>query len=172
MGFGLPFIIRRTPARTLVGHSGGLPGFLTETNVSIKEKLGVIVLSNSLDAKPAMVTAQAFDWVGGAIRQAAKTPDADPPPSHQDALSGTYRSSFWEFHVMPLDGKFVILEITSSKPKATIATLEPVEGSKVEFRVTDGNPFYALGESVTFDLDDDGRAESMTYGRMTSRRVK
>ena len=172
MGFGLPFIIRKTPARTLVGHSGGLPGFLTETNVSTEEKLGVIVFSNSLDAQHEAVTDRAFDWVGGAIRQAKGAPDAEAPPPHWDALTGTYRSSFWDLHVMPLDGKLVLLTITSPKPKATIASLEPVGDSKVKFRVSDGSPFYPLGESVTFRLDDDGRAESMTYGRMTSRRVK
>ena len=177
MGFGLTFIVRKHPDRVLVGHSGGYPGFRTATYVSPEEKLGVIVFSNSLDAEPSpgdplSVVDRVFEWVGGAIKQAHEAFDANTPQPHWEALTGTYRNLIWDLHVMALDGELVVLSITDPKPKATIATLEPVNDSKVRYRVVEGNPFYGLGETVTFRLDENGRAEFMLYGRLESPRVK
>jgi hypothetical protein len=72
---------------------------------------------------------------------------------------------------MPLDGKLVVLSITDGNPKATSATLLPVNGSKTQYRVAEGPPIYDLGETVTFRLDENGQADFMRFGKLESPRV-
>lgn len=175
-GFGLTFMIHKYPDRVLVGHGGAYPGFRTATFVSPEEKLGVIVLANSLDAQPypgdaLSVVERAFDWVGGAIKQAREGRGVEQPQPHWEALTGTYRNIWKELHVMPLDGKLVVLSITDGNPKATSATLLPVNGSKTQYRVAEGPPIYDLGETVTFRLDENGQADFMRFGKLESPRV-
>jgi CubicO group peptidase (beta-lactamase class C family) len=46
-GYGLGLQLSRAGDRVLVGHSGGMPGFLSNVSVSRKEKIGAVVLASS-----------------------------------------------------------------------------------------------------------------------------
>ena len=46
-GYGLGLQLARVGDRVLVGHSGGMPGFLSNISVSRKEKIGSVVLASS-----------------------------------------------------------------------------------------------------------------------------
>ena len=46
-GYGLGLQLARAGDRVLVGHSGGMPGFLSNVSVSRKEKTGSVVLASS-----------------------------------------------------------------------------------------------------------------------------
>ena len=76
-GWGLGFHIVRQEERTLIGHDGSYPGYLTATYISPAEKLGVIVFTNSLDAQPypgqpLSVVDRAVEWLGPAVTNALK----------------------------------------------------------------------------------------------------
>jgi CubicO group peptidase (beta-lactamase class C family) len=46
-GYGLGLQLARAGDRVLVGHSGGMPGFLSNVSVARKEKVGAVVLASS-----------------------------------------------------------------------------------------------------------------------------
>ena len=178
-GFGLTFMIYKTPDRVLVGHSGGYPGFRTSTFVSVREKLGVIVFTNSLDAQPypgqpLSIADRAFKWVGGAIAEARAEPESKSKRQKADYshLEGTYRHVWGDSHVMELDGELVVIDITAPTPKKSLSILEPQGKSKLTFRVTRGEPVLFLGETVTFQTGQDGTAHTMVLTRTEAARVK
>tara|TARA_B100000029_G_scaffold454386_1_gene480868 strand:+ start:72 stop:1544 length:1473 start_codon:yes stop_codon:yes gene_type:complete len=178
-GFGLTFIVYKQEDRMLVGHSGGFPGFLTATFISPEEQLAVIVFSNSLDAQPypgqpLSIVDRAFDWVGGAIAKAQAGPSstAKHRKDRYKHLKGTYRCIWGDSQVMELDGQFVVINITHPHPKKTISVLQPMDESRLRFRVTRGDPFVPLGERVSFLTDKDGNAHSMVLGRTKWSRVE
>ena len=51
--WGLGFVARRHGEHTLVGHSGSCPGYQTNFSMDVDERLGVIVLTNAGDGRPA-----------------------------------------------------------------------------------------------------------------------
>jgi len=178
-GFGLTFMIFKKPGRELVGHLGGYPGFRTSTLISAREKLGVIVFTNSLDAQaypgqPLSITDRAFEWVGGAIAEARAEPESQSKRHNAEYshLEGTYRCIWGDSHVMELDGELVVIDITDPAPKKSLSILEPLGESKLTFRVTKGEPLLFLGETVTFKTGKDGIAHTMVIGRAESTRVK
>ena len=57
--------------------------------------------------------------------------------------------------------KVVIVDPTAPDPKETVATLEPVKKRKHTFRYADGSGYLPLGETVVFQLGEDGKARSV-----------
>ncbi len=176
-GWGLAFHLRKTEDRLLVGHSGGYPGFKTSTYCSPDEKIGVIVFSNSLDAQPypgepLSVVDRAFEWVGDAIAKSKDDLKPMTPEATWKPLSGTYRNIWSDIQVLGLDGALVALDITNPNPKSTVSKLEPIEKSETTFRVMEGNPFFSLGDIVSFTLGEDGKAVRMMIGDFSFSRVE
>ena len=175
-GFGLTFMSFKQKERVLIGHSGGYPGFLTSTFISPEEKLAVIVFSNSLDAQPTpgdplSVADRAFEWIGNAMAKAKEEPNQKCPKARYRSLTGTYRCIWWDWRVMELDGEFVALKITHPHPKKTISILKPLNNSETMFKITEGDPFFPLGETVSFTIGKDGTAQRMVSGRAEFTRV-
>jgi D-alanyl-D-alanine carboxypeptidase len=173
-GEGLGFHIIHRAERDLIGHIGSYPGYLTATYVSPQEKIGVIVLTNALDAQPYpgqpwSITDRIFEWIAPAITKAVKG-EASPtqPDPKWRQFEGTYRSIWADTHVLVLDGKLSMIDPTLPNPKPTALTLEPI--SENTFKL-EGVGFGFLGELVTFELGADGRARSVEVGGNRSLRV-
>ena len=72
---------------------------------------------------------------------------------------------------MELDGELVALKITHPHPKKTISILKPLNNSETMFKITEGDPFFPLGETVSFTIGKDGTAQRMVSGRAEFTRV-
>ena len=173
-GQGLGFSIIHQAERDLIGHHGLYPGYATATYVSPQEKIGVIVLTNALDAQPYpgqpwSITDRTFEWIAPALTKAVKG-EASPtePDPKWTQFEGTYRSIWADTHVLVLDGKLSMIDPTLPNPKLMVLTLEPV--SENTFKL-EGAGFGPLGELVTFELGTDGGARSMEVGENRAIRV-
>src|SRR5262249_28441033 len=173
-GQGLGFSILHQAERDLIGHSGLYPGYATATYVSPQEKVGVIVLTNALDAQPYpgqpwSITDRIFEWVAPVPTKAAKG-EAGPttPDLRWRQFEGTYRSLWADMHVLVLDGKLSMIDPTLPNPKLTVLTLEPVAENTFKL---EGVGFGPLGELVTFEVDAEGRASSMDVAGNKALRV-
>jgi hypothetical protein len=167
IGLGLGFFILHRTERDLIGHIGIYPGYLTATFLSPTEKIGVIVLTNALDAQPHpeqpwSITDRIFEWIAPAITKAVKgeTGPTQPDPKWRQ-FEGTYRSIWADTHVMFLDGKLSMIDPTLPNPKPTALTLEPVSENTFKLEGVGCGP---LGELVTFELGADDRARSFEIG--------
>lgn len=168
-GWGLGFAISHNKDRDLIGHGGGYPGYLTNTQISLDEKIGVIVFTNSLDGAPRTILARVFDWVAPAITKAVKGVEGLQPDVAWRKYEGTYRTPWGDSHVLTLEGKLAMINPTASNPKPGAFTLVPV-GENL-FKLTGENGGSAIGELVTFELGDDGNARRMKTGVNWANRV-
>ena len=161
-GRGLGFGITHTDARDLVGHGGGYPGYRTNTMLSPKERIGVVVFTNGGDGNPNRYVRKAYEWVAPAILKVvkgdARLKKADPSWTR---YTGTYRSRGGDRLVMILDDQLVLLSPMSDDPTASKGILVPVEEHIFRLKATGGGPH---GELVRFTLDESGNVTRIYVG--------
>lgn len=171
-GWGLGFGIFHQSERDLIGHSGGYLGYLTNTSISPKEKIGVAVFINSYDENPFELGAQIMGWIAPVLKKAAAAGDDGKTPQPDEAwaaLEGTYRSPWGDTHVMYLDGKLKIINPTLANPKA--GTLDLIPEADGRFKIEGEHGGAPVGEYVSFVIGSDGTAESIKIGDSPSYRV-
>ena len=154
-GRGLGFGITHTDARDLVGHGGGYPGNRTNTMLSPKERIGVVVFTNGGDGNPGRYLWKAFEWVASAINDVVESVETSSKldPSWK-RYTGTYRSRGGDRMVMILDDQLVLMSPMRENPLASKQILEPVAEHTFRLIGTGGGPH---GEIVRFVIDDDGK---------------
>lgn len=157
-GWGIGFGIEHTVKRDLIGHGGGYPGYLTSTRISPKERVGVIVFTNSLDCQPQAISDRIFDWVAPAIVKAADGEPGSAPESSWSGYEGAYRALWADMQVQFVDGKLRLFGPRSPNPKAEWVTLDP-DGEHTF--TMDGKGSGPIGEQVVFKLGPDGYATGM-----------
>jgi len=161
-GRGLGFSITHTDARNLVGHGGGYPGNRTNTMLSLKEKIGVVVFTNGGDGNPSRYLRKAFEWVAPAINEAVESEETPPKldPSWK-RYTGTYRSRGGDRTVMILDDQLVLISPMREDPLASKQILVPVAEHTFRLIGTGGGPH---GELVRFVMDDEGKVRRLYVG--------
>ena len=162
-GWGLGFSVRRLAGRTLVGHGGALAGYRTQVSLDPKEKIGVIVLTNSDDGDPGMYADKFFELVAPAIAKAAERPSA---PKQADAAwnayVGLYRSPWGDSQVLILNGELVIINPTAMDVRSSILKLIPV--GPHTFRMEGESGGAAVGELAVFEIGADGKVARLKTG--------
>ncbi|MEZ4524068.1 MAG: serine hydrolase domain-containing protein [Thermomicrobiales bacterium] len=167
-GWGIGFGIEHRDDRDLIGHGGGYPGNLTSTRISPEERVGVIVFTNSADGSPQEISDRIFEWVAPAIARAAEGDEGTAPDPSWEGYTGTYRNLWGESHVLPLDGKLMMISPVLPNPKPDALTLEPAGERSFTMEGKGSGP---LGELVVFDPGDDGKAQRVKVGEGWSERV-
>ena len=160
-GTGLGFDVKRVKDKTYIGHGGVYPGNTTQTLIQLDDKVGVIVLTNTLDSYPSGIAQQLMATVGQA---AAKAASAKPVPAAWDPVwerfAGLYRGRFEDQQVVLLNKKLVL--ITPNGPNLDNAvTLEPLGGGRFRFEAPTGGG--EVGEVVRF-VEQSGRPMRMYTG--------
>ena len=176
-GRGLGFGIVHTDERDLIGHGGGYPGYMTGTQISSQENIGVIVFANSIDARPYpgarwSIIDRVFEWIVPAITEASQGKEKESIRPEWKNLVGTYRSIWSDTHILFLDGKMSMVDPNSLDPKKAVVTLEPVaEGT---FKMADKlgkNGYGSVGEAVSFDLGPDAKVKRVKIAASYSQPV-
>ena len=167
-GWGIGFAIEHRDDRDLIGHGGGYPGNLTSTRISPKEKVGVIVFTNSADSAPAEISDRIFEWIAPAIVRAAKGESGEQPDPAWANYEGTYRNLWGDSHVLNLDDSLTMISPTLPNPKPDGLTLQPAGEHTFTMEGKGSGP---LGEPVVFDLGPDGTATRAKIGVGWSDRV-
>ena len=177
-GRGLGFGITHTKERDLVGHGGLYPGYVTATNISTREGVGVIIFANSLDANvyPGTtwsISDRIFEWVIPAIKKAKDGDKGESVNPGWEHLIGSYRMRYWDSHVMYLDEQMVLLNPNTPDPKKTITNLEPVKGTTFKlvskFRTFS---YGSDGENVSFEFDPNGKVKRIKIGDIFSKPIE
>ncbi len=162
-GWGLGFAIERQNGKTLVGHGGSLQGYRTEIQICPEDKVAVIVLTNADDGNPFSYVEKAFQWVAPAVVKAGqpKAKSAAPPADWQRYV-GKYRSTWGDDEVMILHDELVVLDPLAPDPLATLSKLIPVDTHI--FRIESKENYGSDGELATFQMDSNGKVESLKIG--------
>jgi CubicO group peptidase (beta-lactamase class C family) len=161
-GTGLGFDVKRVKDKTYIGHGGTYPGNTTQTLIQLDDKVGVIVLTNTIDSYPSGIAQQLMATVGQA---AAKSASAKPAPTAAwdpawERFAGLYRGRFEDQQVVVLNKKLVL--ISPNGPNLdNLVTLEPLGGGRFRFEAPTGGG--EVGEVVRF-VEQSGRPMRMYTG--------
>ncbi|HSG85081.1 MAG TPA: serine hydrolase domain-containing protein, partial [Candidatus Limnocylindrales bacterium] len=156
---GLCWYGTRTGETILVGHSGGIWGFITNVSFAPAGGVGAIVLLNGIGPAPAL-SRELVEAVLPALREAADRvePTAPPPivPEAWGELLGVYRDAALEGDlVVEWRGGKLVLRV-GSDAEATEHELVPTADPLV-FTMRGGRP---AGEPLAFVRGASGRIES------------
>lgn len=166
---GLGFSVMRDADRTFVGHGGSCPGYQSYFQLQTKERIGAIVLTNAMDARPSLATLRAHDLVGSAIIAARKTPgEGKRPPQEFSDYLGRYESFWGESAVIAWEDSLALLPLPSEDPRGALSKLRHVEGDVFRRVRDDGD----LGEEVIFERDDDGQVVRFRVHGNASEKVR
>jgi CubicO group peptidase (beta-lactamase class C family) len=153
--WGLGFEISRHGDKTFVGHGGSCPGYRTQLTLQLDEKIATIAMANTFDTDAEHLAQQGYELVGPAVKAARA--DSSRTIAAADPSLDRYLGSYWSFggemEVIKWEGGLATMQVPSDNPVRSITKYRKVgEHTFREIR-KDG----ALGERMTFDLDDDGR---------------
>jgi D-alanyl-D-alanine carboxypeptidase len=157
-GYGLGFIVDEMGSRPVLGHSGGFPGFITQTMMDPGDGLVVSVLTNAIDGPAADILQGIFHIVQYFAEHGA----AD------DSLrqfAGRYINLFNRRAFVAAGAHLVSVDPAAWKPFACgVDVLEPDgEGA---FRIVDTGSFGSEGEEVRFTVQD-GAVSQVSYAGST-----
>jgi len=168
-GNAIGFSVSRNRDRTYVGHGGSYPGYITQTQIQLDSKVGVIVLTNAQDGEAGRIATQLMNTVGEAVAKAAATAKErvkwDPAWSR---FAGLYRGRGGDSHVVELHERLVIINPEGPNLDNPIA-LEPLgDGTFRYVAPVGGGP---VGELVRF-VEENGRVVRMITGDSYVERVR
>jgi D-alanyl-D-alanine carboxypeptidase len=164
-GWGIGFSVNRAGNRNLVGHGGWLDGYRTQIAFDPQAKVGVVVMTNTVEAGPGAYVAKAYEVIVPAI-EAAQAPapvKAVADPAWQKFLGRYFGSDGYITEVRVVDGKLVMYQ-PGLPPELDLAEsvseLVPEGGTRFrEAPTPDGG-----GEPVVFELGADGKVVRLKNG--------
>ena len=168
--WGIGFNVRNHDGTTVVGHSGGCPGYITNFSMVPKLKLAVIALTNASDGPAVGITTGMLNTIGPAVKKASKAKSTEGKqesgPIERPDLSeyeGNYGGTVWgrEAALRQWGDKLVVLRL----PARTLDTgmkLKQVEGDTFIRLTKDGEE----RERWNFARDDAGRVTGFTRHSM------
>ncbi len=153
-GYGLGFALWRTDERTVVGHSGGVPGYRSQLAFLPLEKVAVIVLTNSDDGEPEFFADQILSTMLLPIQRAtARSIDVSIPDAEWNLYVGSYQDARWfETRVVILNGRLMMYNHSyppEENPRSNLVELAPLGGGAFRMSGENGN-----GEIVAFEMEN------------------
>lgn len=165
---GLGFGVYREDDMTVVGHSGGCPGYITHFRMVPKNKIAVIALTNAGDGPSGIVSKNMLNVIAPALAKAT-TPSNDDMPDYS-MYEGNFEDPPWggETAIRQWGKQLVAIRIPSDNLTNSITKLEHKEGN-VFWRITnDGEK----RETWHFDLDQNGKTQRVTFHNFHMDRVE
>ena len=167
--WGLGFMNWRYKDTTLVGHSGGCPGYRTKIALDPKAKIAVICMINAGDAQVDDYANKPFEIVAPAIAEALKSPgEAKSAPESLRPFTGLYRTHWGETEVFLWKGGLGMLYLPTDDPAGSIETLKQIKDNYFKKVRDDG----ALGEEVVFEFDEKGAVKWFRSAYFYSMKVR
>ena len=142
-GWGLGFQVAPLGERNLYGHYGQVPGFFSSTYVDPEQKLGVIVLTNSMDAHPYLgqprsIQERVFALIGSAIKRAENGDEIPSGDEKWTRLYGRYRNIWEDIYVFNYEGDLAVVNPAVSDPLKAIFRLRSLDRKGNRFRIVHG----------------------------------
>ena len=167
--WGLGFAVFQLGERTVVGHSGGCPGFYTAFRLVPRDRLGIVVLTNAIGADVGAWAAKGIGILAPAVaaaREADETPEPRDPAF--DRYVGTYDTVWGRFAIVRWKDGLAVVDLDSQDPFDDLPRLQHVEGHTFRRVRSDDE---TLGEAWRFEVDEQGRVLSVTSHSNPARRL-
>ena len=173
--WGLGFEIDEVGGRTVVGHSGGFPGYVTRTWLDPEAEIAVSVLTSANGSPAGALAAGLLRLVDVALAGPdGRVDGADPARSGAEAggdgtglerWTGRFANLWGRTDVALLGGRLVLLSPAVPDPGEGWLELVP-EGDTLRSEAVDGTG--PVGEAVQYAWAEDGSPASVRVGGMTA----
>ena len=157
--YGLGYETWYLGKKLLVGHGGGFPGFKTKIGLDIEDQVGVIILTNSIDAKPSDLMNGIFNTISK-IEEVKGT--VGPFKNSLSKYEGKYVCRWGETDIISLGDKLVGFSPDEDNPLRCMSTLIPSRANV--FKIESKEDFEYYGESAKFILDATGNIIGVNWG--------
>ncbi len=158
--YGLGFVIADLGERRLVGHSGGFPGFITQTMFDPKDRLVVSVLTNESGGPADLLVRGILSIIQFALRQDGT--GEKPPTFAHEQFTGRFVHSNGVIDVARFGHALVALSPEADDPMAVVTRLA-VEDEHT-LRLTDSPGFASRGEAIRYVRDAAGNVAKIIAG--------
>lgn len=167
--YALGFGVGKVGKRTVVGHGGGYPGFITSVGLDPSQGLGVIVLTNCNDSPAGMIELGIFETIDRLIGD-AESFKAKDSASALRPYEGSYRSRWADICVVRVGSTLVGFSPNTDSPLKFASILR--RKGKRSFVLQSENNFGSPGEPVRFTVPADSRvATRMVWGANPFERI-
>jgi CubicO group peptidase (beta-lactamase class C family) len=158
--YGLGFVIERIAGRRVIGHSGGYPGHITKSLIDPEDGIAVSVLTNAVDGPASELAAGVFTMLDAALQRTARlsfTAVADPVDATR--FEGRFANLWGVLDVFRLGER--LLAHSPTAPAPLTRPIELTVEDDTTLRVTAGDGYGAVGETLRYEFDANGTAVSL-----------
>lgn len=160
--YGLGLGIADIGGRTVVGHGGAYPGYITRTFVDPRDGLVVSVLTNAIDGPALPYATAAVNLVG----LTAPAPDTTAPADVDlSTFTGRFASLWGAFDLCVLGGRLQLVDLGLPDPLLHTPRLEVLGADS--YRLADDAGYGSPGEVVRVERDAAGQITAL-HGGITS----
>lgn len=161
--YGLGWVIRDIGGRTVIGHSGGFPGHITQTWGDPVTGLSVSVLTNRLGTAASEWATNLVGLIDLLLTHGEPSEDPDRPAT--DAYSGRFVALWGSSWLVPLPAVVLSLSADAADPAGAASVLTPID--ELTLRADEKSGFGDAGEQIRLTRDDDGTISSLTSTGIT-----
>lgn len=158
-GFGLGVNFTRHENLTLIGHNGGFHGFITHAYFLKEKDLGMVVLTNSTDSEPLVISKYGYDLLLPTINH------TDVQKINHNLLekyAGKFRNGFRDVYIQPFQGELYYFAQSDPRPFQNKVLLRKIAENQYIFETTIGG--YSIGEPVYFEFNKSGEVTKLHVG--------
>jgi hypothetical protein len=169
--YGLGLVNYPRDGWSVYGHSGGFPGFITNTQFDSRRALAVSVLTNATDGPAERIVNGILNIID------AFQKDAEPATATTESLqrfAGRFYSTWGPLDIVPTGSRLFALDPlwwTKSASSERWPGFEDADELKIRDETTltieRGGGYGMAGETIRYHFDDTGAAQSITYGGRT-----
>lgn len=166
--WGIGFNVRREHDLTIVGHSGGCPGYITQFALVPKQKLAAIVLTNAGDGPAWMIGESILKSMSAALEEATEPSEEELPDFSK--YEGNYDFPPWggEVAIRQSGDRLLLIDLPSDDLTEAINKLQHVEGDTFVRLDDEEEP----REPWVFKIGDDGVAIRVTRHNFSMTRIE
>lgn len=154
--YGLGLEIWKSNNQTLIGHGGAFQGYRCKIGMDLKNRIGVVLLSNAIDAPiPTLV-----NGVFHTVKYFKNNRKEYKPNASKDfgKYTGLFTGRWGDIVVVDINGHALGFDPSEDKPLEKPYKLEFIKGG--HFKIVSCDTYSYLGEEVLFTLNDENRLEA------------
>jgi CubicO group peptidase (beta-lactamase class C family) len=162
--YGLGWMTWHVDGISVVGHSGGFPGFVTMIGFAPEERIAAAVLTNANSPAASKGVQLIYHAIAGVAQKWTDTAVATKWHTRGSLapFTGLYRLQGSDLMVSRINGSLFFVDPEDPEPLSSAARLEP--RGKSRFLIASGDDFGFLGEEVTFHSDRRGKVTALLVG--------
>lgn len=160
--YGLGLVNYKKKGWTIYGHSGGFPGFITNTQFDAKRKLVVSVLTNAYDG-PAKKVCSSLINIIDTFQQ--DTDHIKSKVADHSKFAGRFYSTWGPTDIVCVGKKLFAIDPLWWTEFDDAEELTVI--NETTLKIEKANNYSSPGETITFDFDTNGKAKGITYAGRT-----